>query len=127
MELIDRLKKLLWEQLERKDIERLITEKISQILVIPADLGWSDIGSWDILYNILKERDQVDLVSKAEHIDVGSTNSLVISDHRLIATAGLDNIAIIDTPDALLVINKDQAQDVKKLVEQLKENKSDLL
>lgn len=117
----------LWEQLEKKDIERLITEKTKDILVIPADLGWSDVGSWDILYNIMSNQTGDDLVARAEHIDVGSRRCLIMSEHRLIATAGLDNLIIIDTPDALLVIDKDHSQEVKQLVNQLKERNLPLL
>ena len=117
----------LWEQLTARDIERLITEKVHEILVIPADLGWSDIGSWSIVHDILKEQLGVEMVVKAEHIDAGSRDCLIMSDDRLVATAGLSNVVIVDTPDALLVINKDAAQDVKLLVDELKARNSSLL
>jgi mannose-1-phosphate guanylyltransferase len=117
----------LWSQLTTRDIEHLITEKVKEILVIPADLGWNDIGSWSVVHDILKEQLGVEMVVKAEHIDAGSRDCLIMSDHRLIATAGLENIVIVDTPDALLVINKDAAQDVKLLVDELKARNSSLL
>lgn len=117
----------LWEKLEKRDIERLITEKTRDILVVPADLGWSDVGSWDTLHTLLSDGEDSDLVARANHIDVGSRNCLIMADKRLVATAGLDNVVIVDTPDALLVIDKDRAQAVKELVEQLKELKADHL
>ena len=117
----------LWNQLTARDIEHLITEMVSDILVIPADLGWNDIGSWSVVHDVLKQHQDGDMVVRAEHVDVNSQNCLIMSDHRLIATAGLRDLLIIDTPDALLVVSRDQAQAVKELVDQLNERNNDLL
>lgn len=120
----------LFSQLERRDIERLITEKTKDILVIPADLGWSDIGSWKSLHDVLVEQSGHDMVvqTDGDHIGVNNERCLVIGKKKLIATVGLSDIVIVETDDALLVAHKSAAQDVKKIIEQLKEtNKHDLL
>lgn len=120
----------LFGELERRDIERLITEKTKNILVIPADLGWSDIGSWKTLHDVLVEQTGHDLVVQTEgdHIGVNNERCLIIGKKKLIATVGLSDIVIVETDDALLVAHKSAAQDVKQIIEQLKEtNKHDLL
>ena len=108
-------------KLEKKDIERLITEKEDAILVIPADLGWSDIGAWDTVHEVLAQKHEHDMVIKGNHVGVNDSNCLVFGNNKLIATCGLKDIVIIETEDALLVAHKDSAQDVKLLIEQLKE------
>jgi len=120
----------LFAKLERRDIERLITEKTKDILVIPADLGWSDIGSWKSLHDVLVDQSGNDLVVQTEgdHIGVNNQRCLIIGKKKLIATVGLSDIVIVETDDALLVAHKSAAQDVKQIIEQLKEtNKHDLL
>lgn len=120
----------LFGEFERRDIERLITEKIDNILVIPADLGWSDIGSWKTLHDVLVEQTGNDLVvqTEGEHIGVNNKHCLIIGKKKLIATIGLSDIVIVETDDALLVAHKSAAQDVKQIIEKLKEtNKHDLL
>jgi len=102
-----------------------IMEKIdpTHVRIIPADLGWSDVGTWE---SILKElpRDKQKNLIKGHHIGIDSTRSLIYGDgQKLIATIGIDDLVIVDTPDALLVCKRDQSQDVKKLVEKLKKSK----
>ena len=107
-----------------------ITEKIDNILVIPADLGWSDIGSWKTLHDVLVAQTGNDLVvqTEGEHIGVNNQHCLIIGKKKLIATVGLSDIVIVETDDALLVAHKSAAQDVKQIIEKLKEtNKHDLL
>jgi mannose-1-phosphate guanylyltransferase len=94
-------------------------ERSSNVVVIPADFGWSDIGSWNAVSNLV-EPDENNNRASGEAIFIGSKNTFVQSEDRLVAAVGLDNLMIIDTPDALLVANPDHAQDVKKVVAQLK-------
>lgn len=120
----------LFNKLEKRDIERLITEKTKDMLVIPADLGWSDIGSWKSLHDVLVEQSGDDLVvqTEGEHIGINNKQCLIIGKKKLIATVGLTDIVIVETDDALLVAHKSAAQDVKKIIDQLKEtNKHHLL
>lgn len=102
-------------------LDYAIMEHSSQVVVIPSDFGWSDIGSW----NAVKELVVPDLNGNRalnETIFVDSHNTFVQSEGRLVAAVGVDNLMIIDTPDALLVARTDKAQEVKKVVAQIKTN-----
>ncbi len=93
-----------------------------EMLSIPADLGWADVGAWDVLYDELCEGDDANVILTPEYLGIETRNSVVYSaTGKLIATIGLDGMVVVDTPDALLVAPADRAQDVKKIVEQLKE------
>lgn len=93
-----------------------------KMLAIPADLGWADVGTWDVLRDELSAGDGAN-VALTEHLGIDTRNTVVYSSTgKLIATVGLDGLVIVDTPDALLVVPADRAQDVKKIVEQLKAN-----
>ena len=83
------------------------------------DAGWNDVGSWAALFDLM-QRDQYDNAVQAVHIGVNTKSSMIYGKKRLIATIGLENIIIIDTDDALLICSKDAAQDVKKVVDELK-------
>lgn len=100
-----------------------IMEKEKNMLVIPSDFTWRDIGDWRSVKDALSKQPQ-DNVIKGRHIGVSTNSSLIYSlAGKLIATAGVENLVIIDTHDALLVCRRDQAQDVKKLVELLEQQK----
>jgi mannose-1-phosphate guanylyltransferase len=105
-----------------QEIEFIDSNKFP-LAILPANFKWSDIGNWQALHALLAEFTNSDMVHSGEnHIDVNSSNCLVFStDKRLIATVGLDNIAIVSTDDAVLILNKEQTQDVKKLLESLKD------
>lgn len=93
-------------------------------LEIPAVLGWTDVGAWNVLKDELAET-LTHNVSHGEHIDIDSKDLLVHNeqDGKIIATVGLEGLIIVDTPDALLVCRKDRSQDVKKIVQELKDSK----
>ena len=99
------------------------------MLSIPADIGWADVGAWDVLFEELTAGNGANVLLGADHVGVDTRNSVIYSaDGKLIATVGLDNMVVVDTPDAILVAPIDRAQDVKKIVERLKsEGKSDYL
>lgn len=100
-------------------IDYAVMERSEHVAVIPAAFGWSDIGSW----NAVKELIQPDASNNralGEAVFVDSRNTFVQSEDRLVATVGIEDLMIIDTPDALLVAHPDRAQDVKKVVAQLK-------
>ncbi len=96
-----------------------VMEKAGKVAVFPADLGWDDIGSWAALLDVLP-KDGDGNVSQANYVQHDSSNVLVFSRDRLIATIGLHDMIIVDTPDALLVMPAARAQDMKKLLDQLK-------
>jgi mannose-1-phosphate guanylyltransferase len=113
--------KEIFEKIEDEPIEPAIIEQkdFKNVLVIPADLGWSDVGSWGTLYDILSSQFGSKIISRGHHIDYGSSSTMVYAHDKMIATIGLDNIIVIDTPTAILVANKEKSQDVKKLLDKL--------
>lgn len=110
--------------LESVSIDYGIMEKSDKVVVIPADLGWSDVGSWTALDEIA-ERDSRGNVIAGNVVDVESRDSILYASNRLVATAGLNDMVVVDTEDATLVCHKDRAQDVKKIVEELKRRGSE--
>lgn len=100
-------------------VDYAIMERSAKVAVVPANFGWSDIGSWNAVSNlVVPDEDNNRAVGQAVFVD--SKNTFVQSEDRLVAAVGIDNLMIIDTPDALLVAHPDKAQDVKKVVTQLK-------
>lgn len=99
-------------------IDYAIMENASKRCVVEFDAGWSDIGSW-VGIKELKQADNDGNVFDAKVVAENTTNSYVHSSGRLVATIGIDNLSIIDTPDALLVANNDSIQSVKTIVERL--------
>ena len=87
--------------------------------VVPLDVGWSDVGSWSELWE-RGEQDGKGNVIKGDVFTDSMKNSLLVSQHRLLAAVGLENIVVVETSDAVLVADKGRVQDVKNLVAQLK-------
>jgi mannose-1-phosphate guanylyltransferase/mannose-6-phosphate isomerase len=101
-------------------IDYAVMEKTDRAAVVPVSCGWSDIGSWSALWSVA-ERDANDNRRDGDVIAVDSHGNLVrAAERRLIATLGVDDLVIVDTPDATLVARKDRVQDVKTLVDRLK-------
>ncbi|WP_395027128.1 mannose-1-phosphate guanylyltransferase/mannose-6-phosphate isomerase [Comamonas odontotermitis] len=90
--------------------------------VVPLDAGWSDLGAWDALWDVLP-KDAHGNTGTGETLAVDTRNSLLFSENRLIATVGLENVVIVETADAVLVADKRRTQDVKKVVAELKAQK----
>ncbi|ALN93100.1 mannose-1-phosphate guanylyltransferase/mannose-6-phosphate isomerase [Lysobacter gummosus] len=102
-------------------IDYAVMEKTDRAAVVPVSCGWSDIGSWSSLWAVA-ERDDDGNRYEGDVISVDTTGSLVrASDRRMIATIGVEDLVIIDTPDATLVARKDRVQDVKTIVDKLKQ------
>ncbi len=110
-----------------ESIDYAVMEKTESAVVIPLDAGWSDVGAYSALWEVC-EKNQENNVLKGDVIAHQTTNSYIHSQDKLIATVGVNNVVVIDTPDAVLVANKDEVQAVKAVVEQLKaENRSEAL
>ncbi len=90
-----------------------------EALVIPLDAGWSDVGAWPALWEI-SPQDAAGNVLRGDVLARDTRNSLVLAEHRLVATVGLKNVVVIETADAVLVANKEQAEEIKGVVSQLK-------
>lgn len=97
-----------------------IMERSDDVVVILGNFGWNDVGSWDNL-GVIYDVDDSGNVIKGEQVNINTKNCISYAEHRLIATIGLENMIIVETEDAILVCRKDQAQNVKDVVEQLKE------
>ena len=96
------------------------------VLVIPGDCGWNDVGSWDMM-DILHEPDDTGNVLLGDVTAIGVKDSVIYSSGRIVTALDVDNIVIVETPDAVMVCRKDKAQDVKKIVDALKEAERDEL
>ena len=100
-------------------IDYAVMEKASNVAVLRATFDWSDIGSWSAMHQaVTADKAGNSVVGEAVLVDV--SNTYIQTDGRLVAAVGLDNVVIVDTPDALLVADRSRSQDVKKVVEQLK-------
>lgn len=104
----------------KKSIDYAVMERTNRAAVVPVDFGWSDVGSWDAVWEILDrdERGNAAIGPAAFH---NSRNSLIRADDRILTTVvGVDNIVVITTPDAVLVTSRENAEQVKGLVEEIK-------
>ena len=88
------------------------------VLVVPGEFGWNDVGSWDMM-NVLHEADENGNITLGDTIAVNTTNSIVYSSKRLVALVDVDNLIVVETPDAIMVCRRDRAQDVKYIVDEL--------
>ncbi len=117
----------IWPQIARISVDYAIMEGAQDVAVIPADIGWSDVGSWAVLLDIVRGDDHGNVVVGA-HLALDTTSTLVRSEDRLVVTIGLEDMIVVDTDDALLVCARDRAQDVKAIVERLRQTgRDDLL
>lgn len=111
----------VWEEISPVTIDVGIMERAKDLAVIACDLGWSDIGSWAALHDILPGDAQGNVIAGGtQHVGVDTTDCLIYGHDRLIATVGLEGMVVVDTGDALLVLPKDRAQDVSALVRELR-------
>lgn len=112
----------LYEKIPNEALDPALIEKLDskKRIVIPSEMGWDDIGTWDALFEFLKKTHKGTFIAKGNHIDSGSKNCFVYGGEKLIATLGLKDIVIVETEDALLVAHKSAAKDVKKTIEKLK-------
>ncbi len=112
---------------ESLQIDYAISERAKNIVVIPGDFGWSDIGDWKVVYDTLEKNEQGNaVVGEPDNlIAIDTKNSLIETNSKLVVTIGLSDIVVIEDEDAILICAKDKTQDVKKAIEKLKELKKD--
>jgi mannose-1-phosphate guanylyltransferase len=106
-------------------IDYAVMEKSTKVKVVPSAIDWSDVGSFDALYDEL-EKDEKGNTLNANHIAIDSSNNFIYGNERQIATVDIDDTIVIDTGDALLISNKGSSQKVKEIVAKLKANQSQL-
>lgn len=109
----------VFSRLEPVSIDYGVMERSDKVAVIPADIGWSDVGSWTALDEI-SIKDIHGNVITGNVVDLDSRDSILYASNRLVATLGLQDMIVVDTEDATLVCRKERAQDVKKIVAELK-------
>lgn len=106
----------IWPQLPVETIDYGVMEKAERVAVVPVEIGWSDVGSWDVVYNLLPHDANGNAVS-GQHYSPDTRNSLIYSGHRIVATLGLQDMVVVDTPTALLICPRERAQEVKLLAQ----------
>jgi mannose-1-phosphate guanylyltransferase/mannose-6-phosphate isomerase len=102
-----------------------LAEKAEKVAVVPVDMAWSDLGSWDSIYQ-RHQKDADNNVTKGDVFTQDTTNSLLWSQTSLLATAGLDNIVVIQTADATLICDRSRTEEIKTLVARVKAYKPEL-
>ncbi|HLD61358.1 MAG TPA: sugar phosphate nucleotidyltransferase [Patescibacteria group bacterium] len=108
-----------FEKIKAISVDYGIIEKAENMLVIPADFGWADIGHWRTVKDVLSEN-EIDNLVKGSHIGVETKGSLIYNfTDKLVATAGVENLIVVVTDDSILICSKNHAQGVKKIVEKL--------
>ena len=117
----------LWSGMQDITIDHGILERSERVAVVPGSFGWSDLGDWHGVGTIINERNS----EPAEHVAVGAdviaidaTNSVVFGNGRQVALVGVDDLIVVDTQDALLVCHRSHAQNIKSVVDQLKQRGS---
>ncbi|MFC1658755.1 mannose-1-phosphate guanylyltransferase/mannose-6-phosphate isomerase [Candidatus Omnitrophota bacterium] len=113
----------IWRGLKPVSFDYGVLEKAENLFVMPAvNLGWSDLGTWAALDKILP-KDKFANTLNADTINFDSSNITVFGKDRLVACLGLEDLIIVDTPDALLITRKHKSEEVKRVVEKLKKSK----
>ncbi|MCD4756744.1 MAG: mannose-1-phosphate guanylyltransferase/mannose-6-phosphate isomerase [Arcobacteraceae bacterium] len=124
----DNLIRIKYEDMEsipEDSIDYAVMEKSLLVKVIPSDIGWSDLGSFDSLYDEL-EKDENGNTINTNHISYNSKNNLIYGEERIISTIDIEDIIIVDTADALLISKKGSTQKVKQIVQEVKKKKLEL-
>lgn len=109
-----------YEKIEAISIDHGILEKTDRCVVIEAGFPWSDMGSWSSLSDVFTSDEDGNII-KGRVVDIDSKNSIIMGCERVVATIGLEDMILIDTPDATMVCPKDRAQEVREFVGILKE------
>lgn len=119
-----RLEQQAFESSPSNSIDYALMEKSDNVVVVPLNAQWSDIGSWSALYDI-GVKDNKGNVIKGDVSAIDTSNTYINAHHHMVATIGVDNLIIVDTPDATLIASRDKAQEVKYIVESLHKNSRD--
>ncbi len=117
-----------WQELKVETVDYAVMEKAERVAVLPAGgLGWSDVGAWDSLFDVLFPDMNGNVAVNSQHLALETRNTLMYGNNpdRLIVTIGLDDMVIVDVDDVLLVCKVDQAQKVREVVEHLKKHRQE--
>jgi len=110
-----------WSAIQKRSFDYAIMEGAQNVAVIPVNIGWSDVGTWGTLFEVLArdENDNAVRGSADEHIRIDTQGTLIVGE-RMVVTIGVKNLVIVDTGDVILVCDRDRAQDVRDVVNQLR-------
>ncbi len=117
--------KEIYPSVQKISIDFGIMERSDDVLVLPADIGWNDVGSWDALGAIFPPDEKGNIIRSEENILINSMNNIVFSEKQLVSTIDIHDMIIVSTADALMICPKNKAQNVKNIVEELTMNKMD--
>lgn len=110
----------VYQGIESISIDVGVMEKSNKVQVVPVEMGWSDVGSWSSLPEVVEpDNDGTVCINASGHVAIDSSDCLIYADNRMVATVGVSNLVIVSTQDAILVCDRNRCQDVKKVVEQL--------
>lgn len=113
-----------WATMPDLTIDYGIMEHTPKVAVVPAEMGWSDVGDWNGLGELI-ERDALGNSVRGNFLQIDTTNSIVWSETgRMLALVGLDSVIVVDTDDALLVVDRSRSQEVRHVVSELKKHES---
>jgi len=119
----------VYKNIESISIDYAISEKAENLVLIPGDFGWNDVGDWKVVYDLGKKDLAGNVIITEENqvngLAIESKNNLIYADGRLVAMIGIEDMIVIDTEEILMIVPKHRSQDVKKIVERLKQEKLD--
>jgi mannose-1-phosphate guanylyltransferase / mannose-6-phosphate isomerase len=115
-----RLDKAIFSTCPADSIDYAVMEKTDQAVVIPLDAGWNDVGSWSALWDVT-EKDAFGNAISGDVLTVDTKNSYIYAENKLVTVIGLDNLVVVETKDAVMIASKDRVQEVKQIVDQLKQ------
>ncbi|HVN15304.1 MAG TPA: sugar phosphate nucleotidyltransferase, partial [Anaerolineales bacterium] len=124
----DETLKSSWLDLKSETVDYGVMEHAEKVVVLPAGgLGWNDVGSWDMLFDVLLPDMDGNVSTSAQHLALETHNTLVYGNNgeRLIVTIGMDDTVIVDADDVLLICKSDQAQKVRDVVEHLRKHRQE--
>jgi len=117
--------KQVYTEVENVSVDLAVSEQADNLLLVPANFGWSDIGDWQVAYDLKKKDEGGNVIEvfgkEGWHLGVETKNCLLEVQDRLIATIGVSDLVIVETEDAVLICDRKKAQEVKKIVNLLKE------
>ena len=116
----------IWNNIIPQSIDYGLMEKANNIFVIPAEFKWNDLGSWDSLFDVFSKKDNENVIRGAGTV-MGGKNNFIQSNGKFTAVIGLDDLVVVNTDDATLVVPRNKVEKVKELVTWLDKNHKNLL
>lgn len=112
----------VYKRIRGISIDYGVMQTARNVYLIPTDMGWNDVGSWEVVYDILPKDQNKNAGEYKEIVVVDSSENYVYAPNKLVAMVGIRNLVVVDTGDALLICRKSRSQEVKEIVEKLKKN-----